>query len=175
MRRIAAAPGDVAPYVPPHWPVVEPGMMMAHVGTTMVCYVDERMSEASFWRQLDEMEIAFRLLAEKVPPGVTRAALWHVVGNMGADAKRRKAVSDVLARHRETLARTTSAYALVSSSTILRGMLQAIFWLAPPPYAWSIEPTPRAGFEFLATKQPGLDPAACDEQYRRLLDRLRAA
>lgn len=143
---------------------------MGYVGGTQVVYSDSRLTDAAFERQVKELEIAFELIARHRTIGEKNGALWEAPEAGSQDAKRRKRVADVLEKYRPVLAETTSGFVLVTGSPIMRGILRAIFWLAPPPYPWSVAATPLDGFQFLAKHTPGLEPQHANAQYKRLLD-----
>jgi hypothetical protein len=159
------------PHIPDDWPVVERGLVMAYVGKTMVVYADERVDEHGFERELSELQRAFDMLRKYRIPGERNGALWEVPSFTLQDARRRQRIARILDQHHDMLRETTAGFALVTKSPALRGVLRAIFWLAPPPYPWQVVDAPRAGFDFLASKIPEIDAVAATAQYERLLER----
>ena len=65
--------------------------------------------------------------------GVKTALLFNASGSPNADAQRRKWQADWMKKHNEQSARMTAGYAFVIDSTVVRGLLTAILWLAPMP------------------------------------------
>jgi hypothetical protein len=168
-RRPSAIGLARAKFVPDHWPVVEDGLLMAYVGPVMVVATEREISDAVFDRQMHELEVAFDCIAKHWDPrsGVPGGSLWEVVGT-NADATRRKRIGALLDRRRTLLAETTAGFVLATASPLVRGILRAVFWLAPPPYPYAVTADARQGFAFLSTKLPGLDPIAAHADYERL-------
>jgi hypothetical protein len=52
----------------------------------------------------------------------------------GLDGKQRKVMADHVTAHRDALARWHVAAAIVVASPVLRGVITAVNWLAPPPF-----------------------------------------
>ncbi len=64
-------------------------------------------------------------------------------------------MGELLDARKAKLSRITAGYVLVTSSQLVRGLLTAVFWFAPPPYPWHIATSARDGFAWLAGKLPG--------------------
>ena len=150
---------------PPDWPIIEPGLLMAGIGDVMFINTDATLSDAGFERQLVELGRAIDLRDESSLVGVIYDA---PTSSLSIDAKRRKRSAEVLDRRREKLGKTTAAFALASPSTMTRGVLRAVFWLAPPPYPWAIVDTAREGLAYLKTKMPSLDVERVLSEYEGL-------
>jgi hypothetical protein len=150
---------------PSGWPVVEPGLFMGHIGPVLVVYCDARISDGSFDRQCVELARAIDLRQGRV------GVLYDVPSVRSMDARRRRRLAELLDARRERLALTTAAFALVTSSPVVRGMLRAVFWLAPPPYPHVVTSTPREGFDFVAGRLACDAPSILDQKYADLLRR----
>ena len=83
---------------------------------------------------------------------------------------RREAAALLKARE-EKLRKTTTAFALATPSMLARGILNAVFWLAPPPYIYAVVPTVTEGLNYLALHTEGVNPRLVEEEYRWLLER----
>jgi hypothetical protein len=152
-------------------PVVEPGLLMVNIGPTMVIHLGAVVSAEVYQLQLDALAQAIdqRVSGQKV------TVLYDMPALMNVSARQRKLAGEMLAARREKLRGTTAGFALATPSAVGRGILSAIFWLAPPPYPYTVVDTTAEGFVFLARQQPGIDPRASEQQYRALLTRHRAA
>lgn len=150
---------------PPHWPIVESGLLMAGIGDVMFIYSDATLSEHGFERQLSELARVIDERAENTLVGVIYDA---ASSSLSIDAKRRKRSAEVLDRRRTKLGKTTAAFALASPQAVTRGVLRAVFWLAPPPYPWAIVDTVREGLVYLKSKMPSLDVDQVLAEYEAL-------
>lgn len=103
---------------------------------------------------------------------MVRGLLYDVPRPGIITASRRAAVAQILNEYRDRLAESTAAYALVTPSRVVRGMLAAIFSMAPPPYAHRIVRSVGPGFEFLAERHPGLDAELLTREYLAIKPRL---
>jgi hypothetical protein len=148
-------------WTPKHWPIVERGLLMAGIGDVMFVHMGVQ-SEAVFERHLVELAAAIDGRNDTTRVGV----IYDIPTPLETDAKRRQRSARVLEERKEKLAKTTAGFALVTPSTIVRGTLRAVFWLAPPPYEWSVVGTVGEGLSFLATKL-ALDPKALEAEYAR--------
>jgi hypothetical protein len=127
------------------------GWLLAVIGSVRITCFTKVLADPDFTtycstlaRHLDEL-----------PADRAWGALHEVVGRGDMDAKRRKALGEVLSSRREKLARINAGFVMVTSSAVTRGILTAVFWFAPPPYPWYIAATVREGLCWLATKTPG--------------------
>ena len=152
------------PLTPSGWPVEDDGLLMAYVGPVMGVYLGA-LTDVSWARHLTELRRAI----DGRRPGVKVGVLYHLPGVNTADAKRRKEAADFLESRREDLRASTAAYALATPSPIVRGVLRAIYWLSPPPYAYAIVATPREGFAYIATKLDGVPVDRSEREWDRIL------
>jgi hypothetical protein len=60
---------------------------------------------------------------------------------------------------------------MASPSVLARGILNAVFWLAPPPYKYSVVSTVTEGLNYLAAHTEGVSPRLVEEEYRWLHER----
>lgn len=152
-----------------HWPVVEPGMLMTQVDSTILSWVGSRsLTDASFEVYLREFQLD---LESRGDGRVTY--LLHVEDGPGINAKQRGQVSAILERYRAVLRRTTLGFSYVTSSAVSRGALRAIFWVAPPPYPYQVTASVADGLRFLEEKDPRVDPGSVEPRYRSQLQRFR--
>jgi hypothetical protein len=141
------------------------GWFMATRGLVQYVYVDERIDGASF-------DLYVRTLAEDIDrrPAFEKRGVLYVVPSPGTlDANRRKQVGDVLNSRKSKLAAITAGYALATPSPIARGLLTAVFWLAPPPYPSKVTGEPREALRWLAEKLPSIDAEAAAVTFDELL------
>jgi len=144
-----------------------PGVLFDYIGPFQVVRIDGRMTEQTFQAYLDVMgeELRHRSHDKKV------CVFYHIAELAAMDSKRRQALAGVLAEHEAKIRRTTTAFAYAARSGFARGVLTALFWLAPPPYPYRITGSPQEGFGFLIEKA-GLAMSAAEavSRYERLLD-----
>lgn len=158
---------SLSPQGPQSWPCRERGLFMATIGRVLFTRIDEHLDPQSFERFLIELERSIEMRT----PG-QRIGIIYDVPDIGLnDAVRRRRVADILREREITLGSTTAGFALASSSRIVRGMLEAIFWIAPPPYPHTTVEGVREGLEFLSQFLPDVDPEAYAFEYQRLLAR----
>ena len=150
---------------PPGWPVLEPHLLMTFIGNVMVVYQGEHLSEATFERHMIELARAI----DERKAGARVGVLYHLPTGRRATAKQRNRSAELLEARRPILARTTAAFALVTPSPVVRGLLRAIFWMASPPYPYEIVSTLHEGFAYMAAKVEGVDPIADERTYVRLM------
>lgn len=148
-------------------PIIDEGWFMGVVEDVSVAYMDAQVTTASYARYVSTMSADI-----DATPANNRRGVLYEAPNIGAlSAAQRKALAQVLEQRREKLSRITAGYALVTPSAAVRGMLTAIFWLAPPPYEHKVSATPRDAFSWLAERVPGLDPARAERGYEALRGR----
>ena len=138
---------------------------MAGIDDVMFLYSDATLSDRGFERQLEELQKAIDLRGDDTLVGVVYDA---PTSSLSIDAKRRKRSADVLDRRRAKLAKTTAGFALASPSAMMRGVLRAVFWLAPPPYPWAVVDTVHEALVYLKTVMPTLDVADVLSRYEAL-------
>lgn len=140
---------------------------MDHLGPVMVVYQDGRLDDAG--NQVHMAELA-RAIDSRRDQQVRVGVLYDVPTITALSAERRKQLVALLESRREVLARTTAAYAMVTTSMAARAGLRAIFWVSPPPYPYSIVANPSDGFRYIAGRLPGTDADALARQYAALLE-----
>ena len=147
------------------WPVVERGLLMAYIGRILVVHMSIEMTPQSKRRHLDELA---RAIDTRISPiGV----LYDVPSQQIVDAMDRKEAAALLKAREEKLRRLTTAFAMATPSMIARGVLNAVFWLAPPPYMYSVVSTVTEGLNYLATHTEGVSARLVEEEYRWLLEK----
>jgi hypothetical protein len=155
--------------------VYDDGWLLAVIGKVRVTCFTKVLDEPNFAKYCSTLA---RHLDE-LPVDRAWGVLHEVVGRGDMNAKRRKTLGEVLSSRREKLARINSGFVMVTSSSVMRGILTAVFWFAPPPYPWLIAPTARDGLRWLATKTPGgfdvEGTLAAYEKLKRLIMRASAA
>ncbi len=151
------------PLIPSGWPVHGDGLLMTYLGPVMAVFLGE-LTDASWQRHMTELGRAI----DGRRAGARVGVLYHLPGTNTADAKRRKEAADFLESRRAQLRESTAAYALATPSSIVRGVLRAIYWLSTPPYPYAIVATPREGLEYIATKLDGVDVARSTRDWERL-------
>jgi hypothetical protein len=137
------------------------GWLKCRLGSVEVTFMDGVVPDASFDQYL-------ALLARSIdehPDGLAFGVLFHVPDIASQNHARRKMLADVLGPRREKLARSTSAYAMATSSPVVRALLRMVFWLAPPSYPTATVATPRAGFDFIAQHSRRANAALLERSY----------
>jgi hypothetical protein len=138
---------------------------MAQIGRVLIVYSSADATPQSQRRHLDELARAID--ARITPVGV----LYDVPSTRALDAMDRKEAAALLKAREEKLRRLTTAYAMATPSMLARGILNAVFWLAPPPYIYSVVATVTEGLNYLAAHTEGVSPRLVEEEYRWLLER----
>jgi hypothetical protein len=149
---------------PSGWPVIDDGLLMAVVEDVMFVRMAPRIAESVFDRQLKELARAI----DERPIGVKVGVVYDALDGMDSSAGRRQRSADLLAARHAKLAATTAGFALVTDSAVMRGVLRAVFWMAPPPYPWTIAPDLRAGLAFIRANMPRLDVERALRAYERM-------
>ena len=152
-------------HVPNGWPIVARGLLMAYLGP--LCFVHIREGLDSEGQEVHSRELARAIDVRSREDRVL--VLYDVPDSIGIPALARSSIARLLNDRRDILRATTSAYALATPSAFVRGMLQGVFWVAPPPYPHAMFPDRRAALAFLANHLPGLDARASEDGIRRLL------
>jgi hypothetical protein len=145
-------------------PIVDSGWFMAWDGRVAFTYMDERVTEASFGRYLT----ALARDIDQAAPSQRRGVLYDTPTPGSATAPRRRLLGEILDQRKEKLREITAGYVMVTPSTVVRGVLTAVFWLAPPPYENKVVATTNEGFRWLAERCPWLDAAQSESRYARL-------
>jgi hypothetical protein len=148
---------------------IEVGWFFGYLGHVQVVYMDGRVDDASYARYVDTVraDIDDRRARDEQTP-----VFYHIPQPSALTAHRRALLATVLKEKEAELARHTSAYAMVTTSSMVRYGLRVLFWLAPPPYSNAVLRTPREGFEFLARYDTSLDPLSLTGRYQSLVTQL---
>ncbi|MFM2419911.1 MAG: hypothetical protein RL385_4634 [Pseudomonadota bacterium] len=156
---------DTAELSPSGWPVVERGLLMAYVERVVVVRIDADITDASLGRFLDEWPrgIDIRTTQSRC------AALYDLPAWSGATALMRRRMAELLHSWLGMLSATTKAWALVTQSPLVSGMVQAIHWVQPPPYPHCVTHSAVEGFEFIQQHLPELGVARGLAKYVSLL------
>ena len=141
------------------------GWLLAVIGNVRVTCFTRVMDDASFAKYCD----VWSHHLDSLPADRASGVLHEVVGKGDMDARRRKMLGEVLRTRKEKLARINAGFVMVTSSSITRGIMTAVFWFAPPPYPSQVMPNARDGLAWLAGRTPGgVDVAASLVAYEQL-------
>jgi hypothetical protein len=141
--------------------VADTGWYRDRIDTVDVAYVHGKMTEASFEHFLKE---ACRSIDECADDEQV-AMFLEVAEPALMDSRWRKRMASALKERAEKLRRTRPAYAMVTSSLVVRSALKVFHWAAPPPYPHTVVGSIEEGFEFVARHVPGLDAQALQAEY----------
>jgi serine/threonine protein kinase len=167
VQEILASSPLAGPYRgPANWPVMTPGLIMAHLGPVRVVYLDGRASAAALDRMLVELE---RWMSD-VPE--TEKAVWltHFPVAVSLGVHHGYALTELLRKHMGKLDKLLSAEVFIAPSAVTRGTLQALEWAVPRDHPRGVFPTLPEALAFL---QGNLDTDArtFETQYDDLLSR----
>jgi hypothetical protein len=143
--------------------VKDSGWYRDRIGSVDIALVHGTMTEASFEHFLSE---ACRSIDE-CPDDARIAMFLEVTEPALMDGRWRKRMAQSLKERAEKLARTRPAYAMVTSSLVVRSALRVMHWAAPPPYPHTVVGSAQEAFEFIARHVPGLDAAALQLDYEQ--------
>jgi len=143
--------------------VEDRGWYRDRIGSVDIAFVHGSMTEASFEHFLAE---ACRSIDE-CPDDAPVAMFLEVLEPALMDGRWRKRLAKELKDRTEKLARTRSAYAMVTSSLVVRSSLRVLQWAAPPPYPHTVVATVQEAFAFIARHVPGLDAREVQLDYER--------
>lgn len=151
---------------PSGWPIVDEGLLMAGIDGMLFVHAGVHVTDAVYARYLAEMarSIDERDLGNRV------GVVYDALGGVDVDARRRQQLAGILASRRAKMAATTAAFALVTDSAVMRGVLRAVFWLAPPPYPWAVASNLRSGLEYTRAEAPRAEVDRILRAYQRLKD-----
>ena len=141
---------------------VDRGWFSALIGSVHATYMDARVDDASYGRYLE----ALTRDIVTAPLGERHGILYETPDPGTSTAERRRKLAQILTTHHEKLARVTAGYVLATPSALARGLLTAVFWIAPPPYDHHVVATTYEGFAWLATRLPGMRASEYEETYR---------
>jgi hypothetical protein len=156
-----------APSALPAWPIARPGLLMAKVGVVTFIHISSALDEEGEHVHAEELA---RMIDTR-PADVRVAVVYDVPQSMGISALGRSGIAKLLNEREEKLARTTAAYALATPSAFVRGMLQAVFWIAPPPYPHRMVASMEEALDFIALHLPQVSPARALAEYEATLAR----
>lgn len=146
--------------------LVDTGWFLGYLGRVQLVYMDGRIDDASYDRYLEA-------LAQDIDDRATRdeavAILYHVPQPAALTSRRRSLLANVLRERESVVRKNTIAYALATTSALVRGGVKVLFWLAPPPYPNAVVATPDAGFDFLARYAPDLDTSKLSSRYAEIV------
>jgi hypothetical protein len=143
--------------------VADTGWYRDRIGSVDVAFVYDSMTEASFDHFLAEVCRSIDECADD-----ERVAMFLEVRDPALmDSRWRKRMADALKARAQKLGRTRPAYAMVTSSIMVRSALKVMHWAAPPPYPHSVVGSIQEGCEFIARHVPGLDARELQIEYER--------
>jgi hypothetical protein len=148
----------------PGWPVLDDGLLMALIEDVTFVRIESDVTDRVFDRHLKELGRSIDLRPVRLRVGL----IYDAMGSADVSAERRQRTANLLASRRDKLAVTTAAFALATESAVMRGVLRAIFWLAPPSYPWAIHGSVREALEYVRTEMPKLDVDRALRDYDRL-------
>lgn len=140
------------------------GWLVAHYPRVQCAYFGPEVDDPSFDAYLDRLQTDIDDRA-----GRRVGVLYYAPQTTAMDSPRRRRLAALLDANKETLGRSTAAYALATHSPFVRGLLTTLFWMAPPPYPYKIVATPTEGMAFLGEHLPGLDEATHTSSFEKLL------
>lgn len=140
-----------------------PGLFFGQIGQVRVVFLGGLISNADFQKFLS-------LLASDIDerPDTQQMGVLYHIPDLGANPERRHAIAMTLREREAKLGKITAAYVMVTTSFIVRGVLKAIWWIAPPPYPCQVVATPNEGFTYLARHLPQEDPELLSSTYAAL-------
>lgn len=121
---------------------------MGYVGAILVVRIGGSLSSGGLARYFDEWKRAI----DARPAEAAVFAMYDMPEWPGMTAVQRKEWAAMLKSREATLRQTTRGMILASPSVLTRGAARAIFWLAPPPYPYSVVATPGAAFGSIAAR-----------------------
>jgi hypothetical protein len=143
--------------------IEDKGWYRDRIGSVDIAFVHGHMTEASFEHFLSE---ACRSIDE-CPDDVQIAMFLEVREPALMDGRWRKRMAQALKERARKLALTRPAYAMVTSSLVVRSALRVLHWAAPPPYPHTVVATVQEAFEFIARHVPALDARDIQLDYER--------
>ncbi len=138
------------------------GWFSTRIGALAATHIDHRVDSEGFAAVIADLDEDIATW----PPGLPRAVLYDVPTPSVFGPEHRRKIAEVLRRHEETLARVATGFCLVTSSPIIRGVVTATFWLAPPRYPTHAAEQVAEGLAWLARGVPGADAVLWGETYK---------
>lgn len=145
------------------------GWFLADVGLIHVGYMDGRAGRNEQLAYLDRL---CHVIDHAHKTGLHRGVLYYCPSPMGMDPLTRKQFGQILQQKEHALRSITRCYSLVTPSPLVRGLLTAVFWIAPPPYVYKIQPTVRSALEWISEQDPRVDVASHAVAYEGLVAEL---
>jgi hypothetical protein len=143
--------------------VADTGWYRDRIGSVDVAFVYDWMTEESFAHFLAETCRSIDECADD-----ERVAMFLEVRDPALmDSRWRKRMANALKERAHKLALTRPAYAMVTSSLVVRSALKVMHWSAPPPYPHTVVGSIEDGCEFIARHVPGLDARELQVEYER--------
>ena len=151
--------------------VGDAGWFVARYPHVHCTYVGPKVPDASF-------DALVQQLAQDIDdrgPSDRVGVLYYTPETSTMDSPRRRKVAKILNERKDKLAQTTAAYALATHSPFIRGVLNTLFWMAPPGYPYKIVNASGEGLDFIA-QHTRFDAVAIARSFQALIDeQLRAA
>jgi hypothetical protein len=147
------------------------GWIVARYHRVHCTYVGSRVSDSAYAELMDSLarDIDGRRVAQRI------GVLYFTPETAEMDSPRRRRIAQVLNDRKDKLQQTTAAFALATHSPFVRGVLNTLFWMAPPGYPYKVVATPEDGLRFIA-EYTSIDPVDIAESFEALVrEQLRAA
>jgi hypothetical protein len=149
---------------PAGWPFMAPGVLLAQIGPVRIIYQDARATDADVDRLLDELE---RWIVE-APEDGKYFWLTHLPVHRQLDIERGRRWTELMTKHAAKINAVVAAEAIVASSSVTRGQVQAMTWISPTTYPFAIFATLEEAFVYLKD-HIGMDPQTFEMRYEQLL------
>lgn len=133
--------------------IEDSGWYRDRIGSVDIAFVHGTMTDASFEHFLAEVCRSI----DECPDDARVAMFLEVREPALMDGRWRKRMAKELKDRAYKLALTRPAYAMVTSSLVVRSALKVMHWAAPPPYPHTVVGTVQEAFEFIARHVPGVD------------------
>jgi hypothetical protein len=119
---------------------------MGYIGPIMVVRLGGLLAASGLARYFAEWKRG----VDARPGDAAVFAMYDLPEWPGMTAVQRKEWAGMLKSREDALRKTTRGMLLASPSVLTRGAARAIFWLAPPPYPYTVVATPGAAFDSIA-------------------------
>ncbi len=149
---------------PEGWPIVDEGLVMPFIDRILLVRFDAHLTPRAF----DHYRAEWLRSVDARGPHTRVVAFYDIPSFAGFTARQRKEMAEMLKSREEILRETTVAMALATPSPLVRGVLRAVYWLAPPPFDYAVVGRCEEALTFLAEKMPTLDPRRCENAYAEL-------
>ena len=148
-------------------PIVDDGLFMLVSEHLLIVRIDQSLTAQAFERYTAEWLTS----VDRRLPTARVGAFYDIPAFSGCTAGQRREWAAMLKSREEVLRRTTVAMVLATPSPLVRGALHAIYWLAPPPFPYSLCSDVEMAWKEMAKRVSSLDPTLAVEAYRTLLRR----